>query len=76
MTRRIGTEHEKLGYDVATERRMEYPVVEHVLRSLVDRHGWEPNDEGENIIGCSKGGQSVSLEPGGNSNSRGRRWKI
>lgn len=65
MTRRIGTEHEKLGYDVATERRMEYPVVEHVLRSLVDRHGWEPNDEGENIIGCSKGGQSVSLEPGG-----------
>ena len=44
---------------------MEYPVVKHVLSSLVERYGWTPIDEGENIIGCAKDGQSVTLEPGG-----------
>ena len=62
---RIGTEHEKLGFDAATLRRMDYPVVRHVLTSLVDRYGWAPIYEGENIIGCTKDKQSVTLEPGG-----------
>jgi len=63
--RRIGTEHEKFGYDAATERRMDYGVVEHVLSSLVERYGWKPIMEGENIIGCTLNKQSVTLEPGG-----------
>lgn len=44
---------------------MDYEVIRHVLSSLVDRHGWKPINEGENIIGCSKDKQSVTLEPGG-----------
>ena len=63
--RRIGTEHEKLGYETGTGRRMDYAVIRHVLSSLVDRYGWKPINEGENIIGCSKDKQSVTLEPGG-----------
>ena len=44
---------------------MDYPVVRHVLSSLVERHGWTPINEADNIIGCTKDKQSVTLEPGG-----------
>jgi len=44
---------------------MDYGVVEHVLSSLVERYGWKPIMEGENIIGCTLNKQSVTLEPGG-----------
>lgn len=63
--RRIGTEHEKFGFDAETKRRMDYDVVNHILTGLVDRHGWKPIMEKENIIGCTASKQSVTLEPGG-----------
>ena len=62
--RRIGTEHEKFGFDAETKRRMDYDVVNHILTGLVDRHGWKPIMEKENIIGCTASKQSVTLEPG------------
>ncbi|TCO71699.1 glutamate--cysteine ligase [Rhodovulum euryhalinum] len=65
---RIGTEHEKFGYDKATLKPIPYAgerSVLAVLEGLRDRHGWAPIHEGGNIIGLEKDGANVSLEPGG-----------
>ena len=64
--RRIGTEHEKFGYQLENLRPMEYDAhVSKLLHALVDRFDWEPIMESGNIIGCKLNGQSVTLEPGG-----------
>jgi len=62
---RIGTEHEKLGFDLETKRRLSYEQIEAVLKGLVSRFGWLPIEEEGKIVGCSLDGQSVTLEPGG-----------
>ncbi|CAD7699360.1 unnamed protein product [Ostreobium quekettii] len=62
---RIGTEHEKLGFNTADNRRINYEQISNVLRSLERRFGWQPIMEGDNIIGVKLDGQSVTLEPGG-----------
>lgn len=63
---RIGTEHEKFGYQLENLRPMEYDAhVSKLLHALVDRFDWEPIMESGNIIGCKLNGQSVTLEPGG-----------
>ena len=64
---RIGTEHEKFVYDLATHRPLPY-AGEAGIRALLEamrRFGWEPVMEGEHIIGLSQGAASISLEPGG-----------
>ena len=64
--RRIGTEHEKFGFDLKTLKPIEYDAhVAKLLNALVDRFDWEPIMEKEFIIGAKKDGQSVTLEPGG-----------
>ena len=66
LPRRIGTEHEKFGYQLENLRPMEYDAhVSKLLHALVDRFDWEPIMESGNIIGCKLNGQSVTLEPGG-----------
>ncbi|MFN0114603.1 MAG: glutamate--cysteine ligase [Paracoccaceae bacterium] len=65
---RIGTEHEKFGF--LTDTRLPIPYagprsVRALLEGLRDRFGWSPVLEGGNIIGLTKGGANVSLEPGG-----------
>ncbi|CAL8469717.1 g9259 [Coccomyxa elongata] len=62
---RIGTEHEKLGYKITDNTRIDYAVIQQLLQGLCDRFGWKPVMEGEYIIGAELDGQSVSLEPGG-----------
>jgi len=65
---RIGTEHEKFGYDRATLRPLPYEgacSVRAMLEGLRDRFGWAPVFEQGNIIGLTKDGANVSLEPGG-----------
>jgi hypothetical protein len=62
---RIGTEHEKLGYTLATTQRLEYAQIAQLLTQIQERFGWQPIVEGGNIIGLTQGGQSVTLEPGG-----------
>ncbi|GAA0295891.1 glutamate--cysteine ligase [Rhodovulum strictum] len=65
---RIGTEHEKFGYDKATLKPIPYAgerSVLAVLQGLRQRYGWAPIFEGEHIIGLEKDGANVSLEPGG-----------
>jgi glutamate--cysteine ligase len=64
---RIGTEHEKFVYDLATHKPLTYagkPGIRVLLEGM-RRFGWEPVMEGENIIGLSQNEASISLEPGG-----------
>ena len=64
--RRIGTEHEKFGFQLDTLKPIEYEAhVQKLLQALVDRFDWEPIMEAGNIIGAKQNGQSVTLEPGG-----------
>ncbi|ANT61782.1 glutamate--cysteine ligase [Salipiger sp. CCB-MM3] len=65
---RIGTEHEKFGYLTDTHAPLPYEgerSIRAVLEGLRDRHGWAEVNEGGNLIGLTKDGANVSLEPGG-----------
>ncbi|MEM6904518.1 MAG: glutamate--cysteine ligase, partial [Pseudomonadota bacterium] len=62
------TEHEKFGYCTDTLKPLPYEgerSVRAVLEGLRDRFGWSPLEEGGKIIGLTKEGANVSLEPGG-----------
>lgn len=64
---RIGTEHEKFGFDLKTLSPLPYegrPGVKAMLEGL-KRFGWEPINEGPYIIGLKQNGAAISLEPGG-----------
>ncbi len=64
---RIGTEHEKFVYCPKTLKPLGYegePGIRQLLEGM-QRFGWQPVKEGENIIGNSLNGASLSLEPGG-----------
>ncbi|KAE9452067.1 hypothetical protein C3L33_16030, partial [Rhododendron williamsianum] len=62
---RIGTEHEKFGFEIKTLRPMKYEQIADLLNGIAERFDWEKILEGDNIIGLKQGKQSVSLEPGG-----------
>ncbi len=65
---RIGTEHEKFGYNKDTLLPLPYDgpcSIRAMLDGLRDRFGWAPVLEGGNIIGLTRNGANVSLEPGG-----------
>jgi glutamate--cysteine ligase len=64
---RIGTEHEKFGYRLLDLSPLPYEG-DHGIRAMLEglaRFGWDPVLEGDNIIGLTQDGASVSLEPGG-----------
>ncbi|MDO5606390.1 MAG: glutamate-cysteine ligase family protein, partial [Paracoccus sp. (in: a-proteobacteria)] len=65
---RIGTEHEKFGYCRDSLLPLPYDgprSIRAMLEGLRDRFGWQPVCEGEHIIGLTRNGANVSLEPGG-----------
>ncbi|MEO0982185.1 MAG: glutamate--cysteine ligase [Pseudomonadota bacterium] len=65
---RIGTEHEKFGFQREGLRPLPYEgeaSVRAILEGLRDQFGWTPIEEAGNVIGLKKDGASVSLEPGG-----------
>jgi glutamate--cysteine ligase len=64
---RIGTEHEKFVYDLRTHKPVPYdgkPGIRALLEGMA-RFGWQPVMERDCIIGLTKNGASLSLEPGG-----------
>lgn len=65
---RIGTEHEKFVYDLKGHRPLAYegrPGIRALLEGL-ERFGWEPVFEGDNVIALRMAdGCSITLEPGG-----------
>ena len=65
---RIGTEHEKFGYNKNTLKPLPYEgrcSVKAMLEGLRDQFQWAPVYEKDNLIGLEKNGANVSLEPGG-----------
>jgi len=65
---RIGTEHEKFGYNKETLLPLPYDglcSVKALLEGLRDEFNWSPVLEAGNLIGLEKDGANVSLEPGG-----------
>jgi gamma-glutamylcysteine synthetase len=70
---RIGTEHEKFGFrqpgDAGGQAAWAAPAYEprgiHAMLSGIASLGWEEIRDQDVLIGLKKGGESVSLEPGG-----------
>ncbi|WP_417601166.1 glutamate--cysteine ligase [Pararhodobacter oceanensis] len=65
---RIGTEHEKFGYCKDTQVPLPYEgerSILAVLEGLRDRYNWDPVLEAGKLIGLTRDGANVSLEPGG-----------
>ncbi|KAG9149242.1 hypothetical protein Leryth_003228, partial [Lithospermum erythrorhizon] len=62
---RIGTEHEKFGFEIGTLQPMKYDQISELLNGISERFEWEKVMEGDYIIGLKQGKQSISLEPGG-----------
>lgn len=67
-SRRIGTEHEKFGYDRETLEPLAYEGergIEALLRTLAERFGWEVVYGGGSINALVGPGGAITLEPGG-----------
>ncbi len=63
---RIGTEHEKFGFRLTDLQPPPYePDGIAALLKNMQGNGWEPIEDGGNLIGLSRAGASVSLEPAG-----------
>jgi len=65
---RIGTEHEKFGYDKAHHLPLPYEgacSIKAMLEGLRDAYGWRELREAGNLIGLERDGANISLEPGG-----------
>jgi glutamate--cysteine ligase len=67
-TWRIGTEHEKFGFQVRDHSPVPYEGpfgIRTLLNGLAEKYGYERIFEGDNVIALKKDGASISLEPGG-----------
>src|SRR5690348_12986899 len=64
---RLGTEHEKFGFDLKTLKPLPYdgPVGVRAMLEGLTRFGWEPVVEGNNPIALLRGKANITLEPGG-----------
>lgn len=64
---RIGTEHEKFGWLTDTRAPLPYAGDRSVsaLFAGLQTFGWTPVSEADNIIGMTRAGANISLEPGG-----------
>ncbi|MBI1170802.1 glutamate--cysteine ligase [bacterium] len=65
---RIGTEHEKFGFLKDSHAPLPYAgdrSISAIFAGLIQRFGWTPVEEAGNIIGLTRNGANVSLEPGG-----------
>ncbi|XP_038688070.1 glutamate--cysteine ligase, chloroplastic-like [Tripterygium wilfordii] len=62
---RIGTGHEKFGFEFGSLLPMKYEQIANLLNGIAERFDWEKIMEGDNIIGLKQGKQIISLEPGG-----------
>ena len=64
---RVGTEYEKVGIDRDTGQAIPYfgrRGVEYILRELIERFGWEPEEQ-DGTSSPSAARRQITLEPGG-----------
>lgn len=52
--RRIGTEHEKFGFEIDTLQPMKYEQIADLLNGIAERFDWEKVMEGDYIIGLKQ----------------------
>jgi glutamate--cysteine ligase len=65
---RVGTEYEKIAVSARDGRALPFSGpngIEHILRLLIERHGFEPDDEDKRIIALKGGRAPITVEPGG-----------
>ena len=64
---RIGTEHEKFGFTLDTKEPLKYEGEQGIQRLLtgLQRFGWLPVNEGDNVIALQMDAASITLEPAG-----------
>jgi glutamate--cysteine ligase len=65
---RVGTEYEKVGIDRSSGKAISYSGprgVESILKRLIERFGWEPEEQDGHIIALSRDNAQITLEPGG-----------
>jgi glutamate--cysteine ligase len=65
---RVGTEYEKVGIVRSTGQAIPYfgpRGVDRILRELIERFGWEPEEHDGNIIALTRDKAQITLEPGG-----------
>lgn len=51
---RIGTEHEKFGFEFETLRPMKYEQIAELLNGISERFDWDKIMEGDKIIGLKQ----------------------
>ena len=59
----IGVEHEKFIFEKNSNKRINFETVSKVFDFFL-QFGWRPIKEKNNVVGLSKDGKSISLEPG------------
>ena len=65
---RVGTEYEKVGIVRSTGQAIPYfgaRGVDRILRELIQRFAWEPEEQDGNIIALTRDKAQITLEPGG-----------
>ncbi|MCO5556144.1 hypothetical protein L7F22_009688 [Adiantum nelumboides] len=62
---RIGTEHEKFGFELETLRPIRFEQIASLLEGIAGRYSWDKIIEDGLIFGLKKDGKSVTLEGGG-----------
>ena len=64
---RIGTEHEKFAFRLSDKQALPYEGPDGIGKVLegMQRFGWKPEYEGDNVIALKMDGASITLEPGG-----------
>ncbi len=60
---KIGIEHEKFLFNNNNNKRINYLKIKEMFSALLE-FGWNPIFENKNIIGLSKNGKNITLEPG------------
>ncbi len=60
---KIGVEHEKFLFNNLNNKRIDYLKVKEMFSALQE-FGWSPILENKNVIGLTKGGKNITLEPG------------
>ena len=64
---RIGCEHEKFAFRLATQKPVTYDEPNGLRDLLIGMQdfGWQPTMEGDNVIGLTRGQTAITFEPGG-----------
>jgi glutamate--cysteine ligase len=65
---RVGTEYEKVGIDRNSGKAIPYfgrRGVAAILKELIERYGWEPEEQDGYVIALKRGKIEIHLEPGG-----------